>query len=116
MTTCPHCGQTRRPEMARILAVACDVMDVTREDLLAYSRVIKVAVPRQITMLVMLKAGHSLSAIGRFLGRDHTTIMHGCKAAEERVTNNSRRREQYQAILARIADKLGYDVKLVKRQ
>jgi chromosomal replication initiation ATPase DnaA len=35
-------------------------------------------------MWLASRAGHSTTAIGRELGRDHTTIMHGIKAHEKR--------------------------------
>lgn len=46
-----------------------------------------VAHPRQEAMWMMWQQEHlSLPRIGRFLGgRDHTTILHGCRAHEKRM-------------------------------
>lgn len=43
-----------------------------------------IAHPRQEGMLIAHRAGYSLHMIGIYLRRDHTTIMHGVRVAEER--------------------------------
>ena len=44
--------------------------------------------PRQEVMWLASRAGHSTTAIGRELGRDHTTIIHGIKSYEKRRAEN----------------------------
>ena len=44
----------------------------------------EVAWPRQEVMLAAHRAGYSMPQIGRFLGRDHTTVLHGIRQAEAR--------------------------------
>ena len=54
-------------------------------DLISPDRAHRIAHPRQDLMLMCNEAGYSLPQIGRFLGgRDHTTILHGCRAAKLR--------------------------------
>ena len=49
-----------------------------------------VAHPRQIAMLLSREmTKHSLPRIGRFFNRDHTTIIHGIRAAEKRIAGDS---------------------------
>lgn len=56
----------------------------TIADLKSPDRTRPIAWCRQDFMLAAHRAGYSLSDIARFLHRDHTTIIHGLKAAEKR--------------------------------
>jgi chromosomal replication initiation ATPase DnaA len=65
----------------------CEEHGVQLRDLRGPSRERWIAWPRQDFMLRAYEAGYSYPRIARFLGnRDHTTIMHGVKAAERRRT------------------------------
>ena len=44
----------------------------------------RVARARQAAMYIAYQAGVSLSAIGRSLGRDHSTVLHGIRAEAKR--------------------------------
>jgi chromosomal replication initiation ATPase DnaA len=50
----------------------------------AHDRHRPVAWPRQEFMLAAHEAGYSMPEIGRFLNRDHTTILHGIRQARAR--------------------------------
>jgi hypothetical protein len=41
--------------------------------------------PRQHVMFALRQAGYSMTRIGKFLNRDHTTVMYGAKAHAGRV-------------------------------
>jgi chromosomal replication initiation ATPase DnaA len=59
---------------------------VTVRELYGSSRVGRVARARQAAMLALHQTGrYSLSEIGRLLGRHHTSVMHGVKAAARRA-------------------------------
>ncbi len=95
-TIMPHVRQATKPEpvelarpLARMADIAARVAEenlVTLADLRGPSRTKRIAWPRQEAMRQMVDAGCSTTQVGRFLGgRDHTTVMHGARAARERV-------------------------------
>jgi chromosomal replication initiator protein len=58
----------------------CTRFGLTREEIRGPARQRAVARPRQILMyLAREMTGQSLPQIGRYLGRDHTTILHGVR-------------------------------------
>jgi chromosomal replication initiator protein len=81
---------TRSPTtrtIADIQAAACAHFGVSASELLSSSRRARVAWPRQLAMYLARElTDSSLPAIGReFGGRDHTTVMHACRRASERL-------------------------------
>jgi hypothetical protein len=70
--------------MRDILAEVCAEYGITPEEIKGPGRKRYHAVPRQEFMLRCHETGRSLPEIGRFLGRDHTTVLHGCRVARER--------------------------------
>ncbi len=69
----------------RVMETVCLVFDVTMSDLVSVRRARRVARPRQVAMYFsrLLCPHLSLPMIGAMLGgRDHTTIMHGCRQIE----------------------------------
>jgi len=56
---------------------------ITRDQLKGKRRTNSVALPRQIAMYLMRRQTTlSLSEIGRFFDRDHTTVIHACSKIE----------------------------------
>jgi len=70
-------------------------------DLLSKKRSRSVARPRQMAMALAKElTNHSLPEIGdAFGGRDHTTVMHGCKRIAELKESDDRVREDYKNLL-----------------
>ena len=70
-------------------------------DLLSKRRSRSVARPRQVAMgLAKELTNHSLPEIGdAFGGRDHTTVMHGCKRVKELRETERRMGEDYMNLL-----------------
>lgn len=91
----------RRPSLVRIAEETCKVFDITMDDLRGLSRRRSSAHPRFAFMRVAReKTRASLPTIGRFLsGRDHTTIMHGDRAAKRLMEEN----EEYRAKVQRVS-------------
>lgn len=52
--------------------------------LMGPSRARRATWPRQVAYEALNRAGYSTAEIGRMMGRDHTTVMHGIKAARAR--------------------------------
>lgn len=76
------------PGMRGMIEIAASVAadnGLTLAELRGDIRAFEVSRPRQYAMKLMADAGHSQSAIGRFFGRDHTTVMHGIRAAKARA-------------------------------
>lgn len=70
--------------MAEIAAQVASAHLLTVTELRGPCRERYIAWPRQEAMLAMVEAGFSLPQIGRFLNRDHTTVMAGARAARAR--------------------------------
>lgn len=58
---------------------------LTADEIKIATRQARIAQPRQKAMRQMRDAGYGASQIARFFGLDHTTVMHGIKAAEKRT-------------------------------
>jgi chromosomal replication initiation ATPase DnaA len=67
-----------------LAALAAYRAHFTVEDFQGPERHRPIAWARQDFMLSAERAGYSLSEIGRFLNRDHTTVLHGIRAAKKR--------------------------------
>jgi len=80
----------------QIIGAAADFYNTSTAALLGSDRSKEIAWARQVSMyLIREETDASLPAIGEALGgRDHTTVMYGCKkVADEIERNDSRRRE-----------------------
>jgi chromosomal replication initiator protein len=76
----------RRVTIAEIQQKVADRCGVTVEQMISYRRVLEVARPRQLAMLLAWHlTAHSLSVIGRhFGGRDHSTVVNAVWNAKRR--------------------------------
>jgi chromosomal replication initiator protein len=94
------------PTVERIQDVVADVFGLTREELLSPSRAARVAWPRQVAMYLTREHTHeTLPAIGQhFGGRDHSTVLHACKRAVDRIGTDPEAYDAVAAITARLAD------------
>jgi len=70
--------------MADIVAAVALANDVTVAELKSDDRTRQISWPRQDAMLAMSEDGFSLKQIGLFFKRDHTTVLHGIRAAKAR--------------------------------
>lgn len=72
----------RRARVADIVAVAARMADLPPGAITGQSRETQLTRARQACYVVAYRCGHSLSQVGRLMGgRDHSTIIHGLKAA-----------------------------------
>ena len=76
-----------------IVLVTAAHYGITREQLKGKRRTNSVALPRQVAMFLMRRMTTlSLSEIGRFFDRDHTTVIHACEKIERlRVVDRTMR-------------------------
>jgi chromosomal replication initiator protein len=89
------------PTMEQIDAGVVRHFGLRPGDLQARKRTRKVSDARQLAMFLMRHyAGASLPNIGQYLGgRDHSTVVHGCRAVEERKRSDPRFRSLVEAVV-----------------
>lgn len=74
-----------RPRLLRqIVDDVAEATGVSAALILGESRVRRIARARQIVMFVAHRQGMSLTEIGQFLRRDHTSVLHGVQQEAER--------------------------------
>jgi chromosomal replication initiator protein len=96
------------PTVDQIQAVVADVFGLTREELVSASRMARVAWPRQVAMYLAREHTHeTLPAIGKRFGRDHSTVLHACKRAADRIGSDPDAYDAVATITARLADREG---------
>jgi Bacterial dnaA protein helix-turn-helix len=72
--------------VARIQGRVAEVFGVTRADMLSRRHNRRSVIPRHVAMYLARKlTPHSMPAIGRCFGRDHTTVVHAIKATNDRM-------------------------------
>lgn len=81
-------GAGSSPTVAQIQTLTCEAFGITQAELLSSSRAGRVAWPRQVAMyLARRHTDASLPQIGaEFGGRGHSTVLHACKRATERLS------------------------------
>ncbi len=74
---------------------------VRTDEMLSTSREHTLVVPRQVLMYLLRQTGLSFPAIGALLGREHSTIMHGCAVVGEQCKKDATLRLTIASILSR---------------
>lgn len=72
-----------QPSVADVVTAASRITKLSEDDLLGRSRMMHIVRVRNAVCLVAHEMGHSYSAIGRELGKDHTTIIHAVEQASD---------------------------------
>ncbi len=70
--------------LRQIVDDVAEATGVPASAILGESRVRRITRARQIVMFVAHRQGLSLTEIGQFLRRDHTSVMHGIRQEAER--------------------------------
>ena len=93
--------QARQVGLDNIKSTVAEYYKIKVADLLSRRRSRSVARPRQVAMALAKElTNHSLPEIGdSFGGRDHTTVLHGCRKIKELRESNSDIREDYKNLL-----------------
>jgi chromosomal replication initiator protein len=97
------------PTVERIQDLVAEAFGLTREELLSPSRAARVAWPRQVAMYLARQHTHeTLPAIGaHFGGRDHSTVLHACKRATDRIRTDPEAYDAVTRITAHLTDSTG---------
>jgi chromosomal replication initiator protein len=101
----PRSARTARARtIADVQTAACEHFGLTPGELISPARTARIAWPRQLAMYLARElSGQSLPAIGReFGGRDHTTVMHACKRAGERIATDADARRAVENLYERL--------------
>ncbi len=78
------------PALIDICRVISKYFGVSVRDLKGRSRQRGIVFPRQLLMYLAHESyKHSLKKIGIFLGRDHSTVLHGCQMIEEKLATDT---------------------------
>ncbi len=93
--------QDRQVSLDNIQRTVAEYYKIRMTDILSKRRSRSVARPRQVAMsLAKELTNHSLPEIGdSFGGRDHTTVLHGCRKVKELRETNADIREDYKNLL-----------------
>lgn len=87
-----------------IIKEVCRQFEITGEELIKAQRTKEVALPRQVAMYLLKKTTPlSLEKIGNLLGgRDHSTILYGVQALEEKIEKNPNLRIKVEQIKSKL--------------
>ena len=87
-----------------IINVVAEHFDITPEDIKSDKRSSKIAFPRQICMYLCNEmTSYKLKAIGQIMGgKDHTTIMYGCKKIEGEIAKSESTRNTIELLKKKI--------------
>lgn len=79
------------PALSDIAQIVCDHYRTTLAEMRAPRRIRKDMAPRQVAMWLMRRhcLDRSMPTIGKFLKRDHTTVLHGCCKIDQEIERDS---------------------------
>lgn len=102
-----RCGLAE-PTVALILHEVCTFYEVSKLAVLSGRRTLKCIRPRQVAMYLSRElTTQTLPQVGRFLGgKDHTTVLHGCRAVDSRIKLDERLADEIDIIKLRILNQL----------
>lgn len=81
-----------------IIDAVCEVMEISREDLLGRSRKQKFVRPRQIAMWLMKEEGSTNGAIALRFGRDKQTVIYSRRLVDGLMQDDHWARKQIELI------------------
>ena len=99
-------AQQQAISITNIQKTVADYFQLRVADLLSKRRTRSLARPRQIAMALAKElTEHSLPEIGDgFGGRDHTTVMHGCKVVRELLETDGKLREDWEKLIRKLTE------------
>ncbi|MBB4661047.1 chromosomal replication initiator protein DnaA [Conexibacter arvalis] len=102
----PGSSQPRRRTLTEIQEATCERLGVSPEALRSPDRSARVAWARQVAMYLSRElTDETLPSIGRaFGGRNHTTVLHACRRASERMAADAEAFELVQGLTARLQE------------
>ncbi|HEY4280250.1 MAG TPA: chromosomal replication initiator protein DnaA [Conexibacter sp.] len=100
----PGATKPRKRTLVEIQEATCEQLGVSPEALRSPDRSARVAWARQVAMYLARElTDETLPAIGRaFGGRNHTTVMHACRRASEKIAADAEAYELVRGLTARL--------------
>ena len=95
-----HVSISRRAKAA--ITSAAMIFEVEPAAIIGQDRAAQLVVARYAAMAALRRWGYSWSVIGRYLNRDHTTVMHGTSRARRLADEDA----EYAAAIELIADEV----------
>jgi chromosomal replication initiator protein len=96
----PGAGSPQRT-VEEIQAATCERLGISPETLSSPDRSARVAWARQVAMYLSRElTDATLPAIGRAFGRNHTTVLHACRRASERIARDVEAHELVRSLTA----------------
>lgn len=87
--------------MKRELVAKCgELFDVHPRDIMGHARFSFVTLPRFALYKALHMRGWTYGQIGRFMNRDHTTVMHGAARANYYMDNDEQYRQRVEELVA----------------
>ena len=95
---------TKTVSIDDVIQSVSEAMDVPEKKLIGRGRKMEVAGARQVAMYLSREiVGTSLENIGlHFGGRDHSTVIHACRAVKEKMKENSDLRRRVDGIRSQL--------------
>ncbi|HSR72925.1 MAG TPA: helix-turn-helix domain-containing protein [Kiloniellales bacterium] len=95
------------PTMAAVLQILSEESGVSRAALVGLSQARALARLRHLLMWLLRErcAGASLPAIGHFLGRDHSSVLYGCRRCRRRLAEDPALAALAAAVEARLSER-----------
>src|SRR5690606_21520830 len=99
-------AQQQAISISNIQKTVADYYQLRVQDLLSKRRTRSLARPRQLAMaLAKDLTEHSLPEIGdAFGGRDHTTVLHGCRVIREHIEIDGKLREDWDKLVRKLTE------------
>lgn len=88
----------------RVLEAVCDAYDVSPSSIRGHGRSERLSGARAMLAYCLAEmTGEGAQVLGPFMNRDRTTIIYHQGAVEDRLGHDQRTRDEYMAVLSRIA-------------
>lgn len=88
------------PRVKQVIVAVARHFSVKPSDILGDRRLKRFTIPRQIACyLLRNNLGKSLSLIGKWLNRDHTSVLHACRVIERQLDAHRRHLDAIRAVL-----------------
>lgn len=82
----------------KLVRAAAEMFNTTEKGILSPSRRQVHVRPRRMVYLALREEGKSMEQIGRWLNRDHTTVVHGCQVARSIIAQDQRMKAAFEKL------------------
>lgn len=91
-----------RHDIQAVAVVSAAEFSVPLDDVVGSSRARKYVIPRHVAMYLARKEGHRLEAIGKYFGRDHSSVIHAVQNVVNLMDTEDDFRERIEGIGGRM--------------